>query len=252
MATVSNWNFFNSNVQSGLLEGRYMNAAFTMLAAGPPRLSAIGTSVSTADENLGNLAWPIGVLQSVNLGINSQWMRLWEIGSERSYFIRGRTVGQLSLGRIMYHGPNLLRSLYAYLDVDSTRGNGQLYSNSAQAKLNTTKTGTNGKNSFKVAPGYQNIWLELASDVFSQPVGLLLYMKDSNEDTVAAFYIEYCNVANFGWSTDAGGTVMSENASIMYERIVPIEMSGVPVIADSTSIENIVGDAVIGSAASPV
>ena len=77
-------------------------------------------------------------------------------------------------------------------------------------------------------------------------------MKDSNEDTVAAFYIEYCNVANFGWSTDAGGTVMSENASIMYERIVPIEMSGVPVIADSTSIENIVGDAVIGSAASPV
>ena len=68
MATVSNWNFFNSNVQSGLLEGRYMNAAFTMLAAGPPRLSAIGTSVNTADENLGNLAWPIGVLQSVNLG----------------------------------------------------------------------------------------------------------------------------------------------------------------------------------------
>lgn len=252
MATVSNWNFFNSNVQSGLLEGRYMNAAFTMLAAGPPRLSAVGTSVDSPNEGLNNIAWPIGVLQSVNLGINSQWMRLWEIGSERSYFIRGRTVGQLSLGRIMYHGPNLLRSLYAYLDVDSNRGNGQLYENSASAKLNTNKTGTNSKNSFKVAPGYQNIWLELASDVFSQPVGLLLYMKDSNEDTVAAFYIEYCNVANFGWSTDAGGTVMSENASIMYERIVPIEMSGVPVIADSTSIENIVGGDVIGSAASPV
>ena len=252
MATVSNWNFFNANVQSGLLEGRYMNAAFTMLAAGPPRLSAVGVG-STAQEELGNIAWPVGVLQSVNLGINSQWMRLWEIGSERSYFIRGRTVGQLSLGRIMYHGPNLLRSLYAYLDVDGgVRGNGQLYPNSAQALLNTTKNSDLSKSDFKVPPGFQNIWLELASDVFSQPVGLLLYMKDSNEDTVAAFYIEYCNVANFGWSTDAGGTIMSENASIMYERIKPIEMAGVPIIADSTSIENIVGGNVIGSAASPL
>jgi hypothetical protein len=101
MARVDDWNFFEQNVQSGLLEGRYMNAAFTMLAAGPPRLAAAGiTQPGSEVEESGDLAYPIGVLQSVNLGINSQIMRLWEIGSERSYFVRGRTTGQVALGRM--------------------------------------------------------------------------------------------------------------------------------------------------------
>lgn len=112
MADISQWDFFNRNVQSGLLEGRYMNAAFTLIAAGPPRLSAV-LAPDQADTELTNIAYPIGVVQSINLGVNSQVMRLWEIGSERSYFVRGRTVGQVALGRIMYHGPSLLRVLYA-------------------------------------------------------------------------------------------------------------------------------------------
>jgi hypothetical protein len=119
MATLSDWDFFNRNVQSGLLEGRYMNAAFTLVAAGPPRLAAVagatGSDIDLAADPL-DLAYPIGVLQSINLGVNSQIMRLWEIGSERSYFVRGRTVGQVALGRIMYHGPSLLKVLYAYMD----------------------------------------------------------------------------------------------------------------------------------------
>ena len=40
--------------------------------------------------------------------------RIWEVGSGRSVFISGRTVGQLGLSRILYHGPSLLRVLYAY------------------------------------------------------------------------------------------------------------------------------------------
>ena len=92
MAKVNDWQFFNQNVQSGLLEGRYMNAAFTMVAAGPPRLAAtVAGDLSAVGEELGDIAYPIGILQSINLGINSQIMRLFEIGSERSYFVRGRT-----------------------------------------------------------------------------------------------------------------------------------------------------------------
>ena len=251
MSKVNNWNFFNQNVQSGLLEGRYMNAAFTMVAAGPPRLAA--TTAPNFDGNqaqIGDIAYPIGILQSINLGMNSQIMRLWEIGSERSYFIRGRTQGQVSLGRIMYHGPSLLKVLYAYLDTNTGTENDQLYVNSANALLNTA--GVEGtKTNYALPPGYENIWIDLSSDVFSQPIGLLIYFRDSNEDTVGAFYLEYCMISNYGLSTDAGGTIMSEQCSIMYERIVPIDIKAVSLIKDSTSLNSIIGANVIGSAAGP-
>jgi hypothetical protein len=254
MAKVNNWDFFNQNVQGGLLEGRFMNAAFTMIAAGPPRLGAI----SVADPNsiageLGDIAYPIGILQSFNIGQNSQFMRLWEIGSERSYFVRGRTQGQVGLGRIMYHGPNLLRVLYAYLGSDNVDGFGafeSLYDNDAKNLLNTKGTAQT-KQRYALPPGYENLWMDLASDVFSQPVGLLLYLRDSNEDTVGAFYLEYCNIANHGFSTDAGGTILSEQASVLFERIVPIQLNVVDLIKDSASLGEIIGSTIVGSAAGP-
>lgn len=253
MAKVNNWDFFNQNVQGGLLEGRFMNAAFTMIAAGPPRLGA----VSVADPNaiageLGDIAYPIGIIQSFNIGQNSQFMRLWEIGSERSYFVRGRTQGQVGLGRIMYHGPNLLRVLYAYLGGQYRDGSGfeSLYENDAKNLLNTKGTAQT-KEEFALPPGYENLWMDLASDVFSQPVGLLLYLRDSNEDTVGAFYLEYCNIANYGFSTDAGGTILSEQASVLFERIVPIQLDVVDLIKDSSSLGEIIGSTIVGSAAGP-
>ena len=238
-----------------------MNAAFTMVAAGPPRLAAtVAGELTSPGSELGDIAYPIGILQSINLGINSQIMRLWEIGSERSYFIRGRTQGQVSLGRIMYHGPSLLKVLYAYLNTGfSDNSNDQLYLNSANAILNTTTQQSagvgqiqGGKDKFVLPPGYENIWIDLSSDVFSQPIGLLIYFRDSNEDTVGAFYLEYCMIANYGLSTDAGGTILSEQCSVMYERIVPIDIKAVSLIKNSDSLAGmIIGGNVIGSAAGP-
>ena len=254
MATVAEWDYFNRNVQSGLVEGRYMNAAFTMLAAGPPRLSAISTSDPAEAAEGEQLAYPIGIVQSFNLGQTSQVMRLWEIGSERSYFVRGRTMGQLGLGRIMYHGPSLLRVLYAYLgegaDGDTSTKFDALYTNTARSQLNTNSTSTYAsKNEYNFNPGYENLWLDLASDVFSQPVGLLLYMRDSNNDTVGAFYFEYCMISNHGFATDAGGTILTENAAIMYERMIPIDVSAVSLVADSSDIaSSVIDGSAIGSA----
>jgi hypothetical protein len=179
-------------------------------------------------------------------------MRLFEIGSDRSYFIRGRTMGQIGIGRVMYHGPSLLRVLYAYLK--SENGNvtfDQLYENRAQAVLNTSGAGDStgqGKSEYQVTPGYDNFWIDMASDVFSQPVGLLVMMRDSNEDTYGAFYVEYVSVTNHGLQTDAGGTMLSENVSLMYERLVPVDVKGVALIKDANDLRGIVGSNVVGIA----
>lgn len=258
MATTADWNFFNKNVQSGLLEGRYLNAAFTMIAAGPPRLAAIGaTGAEGVDVTSSNVAFPIGVVQNFNVGQSSQVLRLFEIGSERSYFIRGRTMGTIGLGRVMYHGPSLLRVLNAYQGGDFVNGGSfeGLYEESAdqRAKLNTSSTGdSKGANKYFHNPGTENIWLDLASDVFSQPVGLMLLLRDSNNDTVGAFYFEYCMITNHGFAADSGGTILSENASIMFERVVPIsavDVVGLIANSESTAVTDIIGGTgAIGSA----
>lgn len=256
MASTENWDYFNKNVQSGLVEGRYLNASFTLIAAGPPRLAAIGShdDVSDADDSSAalnkDIAYPIGIIQSFNLGQNTQVMRLFEIGSERSYFIRGRTMGQLGLGRIMYHGPSLLRVLYAYMS-DKGGAFDALYegAESQKADLNTsTQAMGTKKEGFQNLPGHDNLWLDLASDVFSQPIGLMLVMRDSNSDTVGAFYFEYCHITNHGFATDSGGTIMTENAAIMYERIVPIDIGAVPIIRNSDDIRGGDGTVIAGEA----
>ena len=247
MASISNWDFFNRNVQSGLLEGRFLNAAFTLVAAGAPRLDALHT-----DGEVGDIAYPVGVLQSVGVGQSSQIMRVWEIGSQRSYFIRGRTAGQMALGRIMYHGPSLLRVLYAYASGEDASGEAlfqALYgTGTAQTKLNWGATGEGKNSQFEVPPGYENLWINLASDVFDQPIGMLIILRDSNNQTYGAFYVEYCMVQNHNFQTDAGGTILAENVSLVYERIEPVDVNAVAIIADSSDVAGIVGGTVIGSA----
>ena len=244
MADIANWNFFNRNVQSGLLEGRFLNAAFTLIAAGPPRLDSLYTS-----GDLDGIAYTVGVLQSVGIGQSSQWMRVWEIGSQRSYFLRGRTAGQLALGRIMYHGPSLLRVLYAYASGKTSGGSdmfSKLYENEAQSVLNLGAADLKNA-TFEQAPGYEDFWINLASDVFDQPVGLLFILRDSNNHTVGAFYVEYCNVQSHNWQTDAGGTILAENVSVLYERLEPVQVRSVAIIAPEL-LQVALGGTVIGSA----
>jgi hypothetical protein len=250
MADLKNWNFFNKNVQSGLMEGRFMNAAFLLLAAGPPRLAAV-LPESTQLSQQQDVAYPIGVLQSIQIGIQANIMRLFEIGSMRSYYIRGRVVGNVSLSRVQYHGPNLLRVLYAYLSSEDPDFSFEaLYDNTARAKLNTNPV-PGGKQRYQIKPGYENLWMELGSDVFDQPIGLLLYMKDSNDQVVGAFYLENCNVANYGWGADSNNTIITENTGILYERMVPVNVRPVGLIRnkDSDAVTSVVGSGVVGAAA---
>jgi hypothetical protein len=99
----------------------------------------------------------------------------------------------------------------------------------------TTADANKNRNPHKmvISPGYKNIFLNLASDLFMQPIGLMLYFKDSNNESVYAAYAENCVIPNHDLGMDAGGTVMQENVSIQFERLLPIW------IADSISVTDI-------------
>ena len=224
MARFSQWRPYERYVQSGLIDGQFLNASFTMIAAGPPRLAALGASVFAGGALAGGagdeLVYPIGIVQNFSLSHNRTFNRIWEVGSERSFFISGRTVGQVGLSRVLYHGPSLLRVMYAYYQdifpptiIQSVIGDGNL---GATLVANT--------HNVKIPPGFENFFINLASDLFNQPIGVMTYMKDSNEDTYGAVYLESSYIPNHTLSTDAQGTIVQEQIGIQFERAVPISV----------------------------
>lgn len=222
----ANFQPYEKYVQQGMVDGQYASGAFTMVAAGPPRLANIGGSAALAASQGAKIVQPIGILQSFSLGESAQWSRIFEIGSERSYFIRGRTMGQISLGRILYHGPSMLRMLYSYYqDLIPPTLVQPVFANIGLANMSNP-------HDVKVPPGYENLYLNLASDLFGQPVGLMLKMIDSNEDTIGAIYFEGCTIPNYSFSTDANGLVIQESCGVQYERSVPVAVSALALIQD--------------------
>ena len=228
MSEFSEWSPYEKFVQAGMVDGQFLNAGFTVIAAGPPRLANIGgaTALAGALQGAGadQIVSPIGVIQNVNLSHNRTFNRIFEIGSERSYFVSGRTIGQLSIARILYHGPSLLRMLYAYYqDAIPPTIVDALFPNAGIATVANP-------HDVIIPPGFENMFLNLASDLFNQPIGLLLYVRDSNLDTYGAVYLESCYVPNHTWATDAQGVIIQESAAIQFERAVPVAVSALSLI----------------------
>lgn len=235
-ATLTNWQPYTQKVDnsSALGEGRFLSGAFTLIAAGPPRLSVVGGSTAAAASTFGkgarNWALPIGVVQNFNLSHNKQFSRFFELGSERSYFIAGRSAAQLGFSRVLYNGPSLLRMMYAFYQdlivptivptfgIDPTIG--PLVAN---------------QHDVKIPAGFENIYLNLASDLFSQPCGLLVYMMDSNETTLGACYSEETYIPSHSIAVDAQGCVMQEQVSLQPERVVPIAVNSIALIDSGIS-----------------
>lgn len=236
--TFSSWEPYGAHVQAGMVDGRYANAGFTMLAAGPPRLANIGGAAAVAGAVAGNgqganqIVFPMGLIQNFNLSHTRQFSRIFEIGSERSYFIAGRTVGQLGLGRIYYHGASLLRVLYAYYqDLLPPTIVQPMFANQGAASIANP-------HDVIIPPGYDNIFMNLASDLFAQPIGILMYVRDINLDTLAAVYFEACYLPNHSWSTDSQGVLVQESAAVQFERAVPVQVSELTLITSSNSSDS--------------
>jgi len=230
----SDWSPYTNYVQAGLVDGAYVNAGHTLLAAGPPRIANIGGAASFAQavsgdgQSANQIVLPIGIIQNFALSHNRQFSRIFEIGSERSYFISGRTVGQLQLGRIYYHGASLLRILYAYYqDLIPPTFVPAMWPNAGTASMSNP-------HDVIIPPGYENIYLNLASDLFAQPIGILMYIRDVNQDALGSGYFEACYVPNHNWRTDSQGVLVQEDVGVQFERMVPVAISALTLITSAS------------------
>lgn len=221
MARLEEWNFFNRNVQSGLTEGQFLSSASTVICAGPPFLAASGAS----NEGMlagGNVVYPIGLIDQWSISQNLTVIPLSEAGSYRRYTVTGPATGQVALGRSLYHGPSLLRVLYAYYRALDPRGETPVYPLIDNEAANVIR---NPKNAIFDAPGYENGYFNLASDLFTQPIGLLLYIQDVNRESYSALYLEQVHVGNHSLQSGASSVVLSESTQCLFARAKPVKLA---------------------------
>ena len=205
----SAWKFYENRVDPDVAQGSHVNAASTLVASGVKEL-ANGGSVDV---------YPIGVLESAAVQQSVQLQRLFEIGSTRSYFVPGRVIGSLNLGRTFFSGANLIRSLYAGFDATSAGTSGA-------ANLVSDVSGLPAGTTLRRQPGDgNNFWIDLASDVFQQGFGLAFYFKDAGSKNVGAFYLENCYLQGHSINISSGSILIMEGCSAQYDRLVPLNLT---------------------------
>lgn len=229
----STWDFSNYHVQQELQSGQFVSAETSLIAAGAPEIG--GTSAYTAQPvNSVGTVYPIGLIENAGISQSKQLQKVFEIGSSRSYFIPGRVIGSISLGRIFYYGPSLLRVMYAYyknttngVSIGTADPTTQITlpdGSKAQSPLARLLDKGTDFHSVRMSPGEDYFYVNLASDLFNQPTGLAFYFKDANYNPVGAFYIENVFLQAHQFSVSSGSIMVMEGASAQYDRIVPIKL----------------------------
>lgn len=227
ITSYTNWDFHNLRVHQDLVGGQFVSAETTLVAAGPSSLQ--GPTVSSAIDD-DTEVYPIGLLESFGIQQNRQLQRIFEIGSTRSYFIPGRTIGSIALGRTFFFGPSLLRALYARFAAQGAAAPGTKIEIASTIKANeitdpNAKLTTNAETfiSPKRTPGFDNFYIDLASDLFAQPCGMAVYFKDMLDNTVGGFYLQECYVQGHQLTINSGSVLIMEGAQLQYDRLHPIQ-----------------------------
>lgn len=236
--SISNWKFFQNHVQSELQGGQFVSAATILIAAGPPRLrDATGAVLPDAGAAKAEIAFPIGVIENFGMSQNRQLQRMFEIGSKRSYFVPGRTIGSISLGRVLFFGPSLLRVLYAYYPTQGKFKGGPDVAHKLNSALAEKPLGQRTP-IVQDRPGFgrpisdpqlnADFWINLASDLFDHPFGLLCFLRDAQNDAYGAFYLEDVNIQAHQLNVNASSVLVAEGTSAQYDKVIPINIGTLP------------------------
>ena len=241
--SYNNWDFNDLHVQQNLNGGDFVGSHTIILCATGPQLSSMSattasgtyaasskfsngyTTTISADAAGAGFAIPLGVVSDISLQQQRQINKIYEVGSKLSYTVSARTSISLGLTRILYHGPNLLRMLYAYYPESKIGGNGnKLFDNNkntdtAVQDLNVDPAFLSTLPNVKDTAGIDNIFLNAASDLFSQPIGLVMYIKDNVKSDVAAIFIEDCNLVTHQFGISQNSVVIAEGVNLTADRI---------------------------------
>lgn len=177
----------------------------TAMFAGPCRFTGIKGAASLI---------PIGMADGISLSTNAQLARLFEIGSNRSFFTRGKTISNVGFSRMLADTPSLLKVM----------------TQQSRALFQETGLQVYDKGFSAAGAPDSNVFLNLDSELMAIPFGIMLMFKTRGGSSatrgriLTAVYLEYCMFDGLNLGVSSGAPVIQEGVSISFDRIVPVQL----------------------------
>ena len=223
---LSGWSFQDKNVQPAIDKEKFISFESSLVAFGPSTLAALaasstGTIPETDSRTIA--VYPTGLVENMTYGGAQSVQKIFEIGSVRSYLVAGRPDGQVSLSRVLFHGPSLMRSVYA-----SFKDKNGLY----QSLTGNTAPGVKTISGGNTGPGTVNAGGEPDTDfffniqhpIFRTPFGMMVVFKDVQNNPYSSIYFETCLANTHGFGVTAGTVMVMESTSFTFERALPVNV----------------------------
>jgi hypothetical protein len=157
-------------------------------------------AVFTFSGQAGNLLGSGMLVQQVNINYQQQVTRLWEVGSDLTYYVGGRTQGNMTVGRVV--GPGVIMSAFysRFGDVcNASQNTIMLYIGTGCYTTDKFKNG-NFKFSYCVLT---SVGISVAAQdmVINENLQLMFIQMSNNDGTAGANAL----VGDFGSNTGGGG-----------------------------------------------
>lgn len=212
--------------------GSHLSSAYLTMSFGPPKL--------IVDSGVGIKGITVGLVQDLSVFQQRQVARFMEIGNKEQWLVTSKTRNSLQLRRVLYDGPTLLKYVaYALMDGgdDPWKMRG---TESIGADHDLTQGASNVKYEMLMerlgypedkypsaeSPGVGDFWINLASELFSHPIGILLSLKQKlptgKLSTYGAVYLENCLISSHIFQVMAENRFLSEAVSIEFTNAIPI------------------------------
>lgn len=185
----------------------------TAVLAGPPRFQGYNAHADLV---------PIGLIENLSFSQNGQLAQLYEIGSNRSFFTRGKTSCSLGIQQMLADVPSLMNVLTRISRRQMTEAGLNVYGADGNNDLTSAAAGGNG-----------NVWLNLDSELTNVPFGMLLLFKTrghgdadaANGRVLAAVYLENCMIGGLDMGFAATQPTMMQGLSAAFDRAVPVDIT---------------------------
>jgi hypothetical protein len=251
--SIATWNRATKHVEADMRSGRYVNAETALVFVGPPRLTDIGgldlnltlsTQNAALTGNGNNALYPVGLLEQVGFQQVQNVQKMYEIGARRSYQAGGRVQVVGSIGRVLFNGPSLLRVLMAYYPNAVAMANGKTLGPGGQADSVSASMLTQGTGLLDVFPPIYlaagsfaapdpevanglpfSFFVNLMSELFAQPFGIGVILRDNRNRNYGAFYAEDTMVTSHSLAINSSSTLITEAVNFQSDCLIPMEFS---------------------------
>ena len=205
---MANWDFKNKAVQQydNPESSGQLGSKAVLISFGPPNFNSTANTIVC------------GLVQNLNMNQQRQIREIFEIGSERRYWADGPSRNNLSISRALFSGPSLMKIAGMGLMNQGINPNEEpdVHSEIFQGqKRNAVSSGYN-----------KNFWINLSSDLFKNPLGLLLDFREfygnGQSASYGSVYLSNAKIQSHSMNMQAGQWLMQENMQMQFETPIPL------------------------------